>query len=149
MPKLPEGFATITPHIVVSDAKKAIALYEKALGARTVGVMTMPGSDKVMHAGLRIGTSALFVQDELDQFPRKAPTGTASAAFYLYVDDADAAYRRAVDAGMTSQSAPEDSFWGDRTAVVNDPFGYNWTFAHRVREVSPEEMNRAMEAMMA
>lgn len=148
MSKVPDGFSTITPHIVVSDAKAAIALYEKALGARTRGVMEMPGgSGKVMHAGLQVGSSMLFVQDELDQFPRKAPNGTSPAAFYLYVDDADRAYERAVDAGMISQSTPEDTFWGDRTAVVSDPFGYNWTFAHRVRDVAPDEMAKALETM--
>jgi uncharacterized glyoxalase superfamily protein PhnB len=149
MQRIPDGFSTITPHIVVSDARSAIALYEKALGAETMGVVTMPGSEKVMHSALRIGNSALFVQDEIDQFPRKAPKDVASAAFYLYVEDCDAAYQRAVEGGMTSQSAPEDAFWGDRTAVVNDPFGYNWTFAHRAREVSPDEMNSALQAMMA
>lgn len=149
MARIPEGFSTITPHIVVSDAKKAIALYEKALGAVSKGAMTAPGSDKIMHAALQIGTSVLFVQDEIERFPRKAPKGTSSCAFFLYVEDCDAAYKRAVDAGMTSQSGPEDMFWGDRTAVVNDPYGYNWTFATHVRDVTEDEMKKAMEGMMA
>ncbi|WP_331376025.1 VOC family protein [Sinorhizobium chiapasense] len=148
MARIPEGFSTITPQIVVSDAKKAIDLYQKALGAQSMGVMTVPGSDKVVHSALKIGTSVLFVTDELEQFPRKAPKGTDSCAFYLYVDDADAAYKKAVDAGMTSQSEPMDMFWGDRTAVVNDPFGYNWTFATHVRDVPEDEMMKAMESMM-
>lgn len=149
MPAIPEGFSTITPHIVVSDAKGAIALYEKALGAEEMGIMTMPGSDKIMHAALKVGTSALFVQDEMEQFPRKAPKGTDSCAFFLYVEDCDKAYERAVKGGMTTQSKPEDMFWGDRTAVVSDPYGFNWTFAHRVRAVSETEMKKAMESMTA
>lgn len=147
MAGIPEGFSTITPHIIVSDAKAAIKLYEKALGAQSMGAMEMPGSGKVMHAALRVGTSVLFLQDEIEQFPRKAPKGSSPAAFYLYVDDCDAAYDRAVKAGMTSMNKPEDAFWGDRTAVVNDPFGYNWTFATHKRDVSMEEMQKAMSAM--
>tara|TARA_R110002096_G_scaffold126381_1_gene273192 strand:- start:1260 stop:1502 length:243 start_codon:yes stop_codon:yes gene_type:complete len=75
------------------------------------------------------------------------PTGKSSAAFYVYVDDVDAAYAKAMSAGMEGVSAPEDMFWGDRTGVLHDGFGQNWTLATFQREVSPEEMGEIMTKM--
>ena len=147
MAAIPEGFSTITPHIVVSDANGAMALYEKALGAERMGAMPMKGTNKIMHAAMKLGTSVLFLQDELEQFPRKAPKGTASTAFYLYIEDCDKAYEKAIKGGMKSLSKPEDMFWGDRTAVASDPYGYNWTFATHVKDVSPADMEKAMAEM--
>ena len=98
---MPEGFHTITPSLTVADAEAAIALYEKALGAQVLHKMTMPGSKKVMHAALQIGDSKLFVQDEMPNMPGPKQR---HASFYLYVPDVDAAYKRALGAGMKSFS---------------------------------------------
>lgn len=148
MARIPEGFNTLTPNILVDGAAKAIDLYQKALGARLEGRMDMPGTDKVMHSMLKIGDSPVFVMDKTPMDERHPPGKDGSpVSFYLYVEDCDKAYKKAVDAGMTSAAAPEDMFWGDRTAVVADPFGYRWVFATRTREVSPEEMEQAMKQM--
>lgn len=146
MSAIPEGFHTITPNLVVSDAKGAIALYETALGATSAGAMTDPSGSRVMHAMLQVGTSKLFLADEFPGMSGPAPSGPEQGArFYLYVEDVDAAHARALGAGMTEKHAPQDMFWGDRTSVVTDAYGQVWTFASHVRDVSREEMAEAMK----
>ena len=146
MGKIPEGFHTITPQIVVSNGDKAIALYKKALDAKELGRMLMPGTDKIMHASLQIGTSKLFLSDAGMQ--KKDPKGFGSA-FYVYVLDVDAAHKRALDAGMSETMAPVDMFWGDRFSAVDDRYGHRWCFATQVREVSREEMMEAAKQQWA
>ena len=146
MGKIPEGFHTITPQIVVSNGDKAIALYKKALDAKELGRMLLPGTDKIMHASLQIGTSKLFLSDAGMQ--KKDPKGLNSA-FYVYVVDVDAAHKRALDAGMSETMAPVDMFWGDRFSAVDDRYGHRWCFATQVREVSREEMVEAAKQQWA
>ena len=146
MGKIPEGFHTITPQIVVSNGDKAIALYKKALDAKELGRMLLPGTDKIMHASLQIGTSKLFLSDAGMQ--KKDPKGLGSA-FYIYVVDVDAAHKRALDAGMSETMAPVDMFWGDRFSAVDDRYGHRWCFATQVREVSREEMMEAAKQQWA
>lgn len=131
--------------LVVKDARAAIALYEKALGATDAQIME--GQDgKVIHANFSVQGTTLFINDAMDMMPRKPTPGTQSTGFYVYVDDVDAAYKRAVDAGMTSHFEPTDMFWGDRTAAIEDEFGYMWTLATHTRDVSLEEMEEARKA---
>jgi PhnB protein len=145
----PEGMNTVTPHLVVKDARAALALYEKSLGAEILHVLEMPGSGKVMHAGFKIGDSMLFISDEIPGMPREAPTDrTASVAFYVHVSDVDDVFQTAKTGGFEAVSEPEDMFWGDRTAVLNDQFGHNWTLATQIKVVSPEEMQAAIKTMM-
>jgi PhnB protein len=143
---MPEGFHTITPSLTVSDGEAAIALYEKALGAKLEHKMHMPGGKKVMHACLQIGGSKIFVADEMPNMP--GPKQRHSS-FYLYVPDVDAAHKRAIAGGMKELYGPSDMFWGDRTSVVADPFGHHWTFATHTRNPSEAEMAEAMKAWMA
>ena len=146
MSAIPDGFQTITPYIAVSDGEAAIALYEKALGAVVEGKMIMPGSDKIMHSCLQVGSSKLFLCDGAEHFP--APEGDAGGAhFYLYFEDVDAAHARAKEAGMTELQEPQDMFWGDRMSSLRCPYGMTWNLAARLREVSPEEMAEAMKQM--
>jgi PhnB protein len=130
----------------VSDGEAAIALYEKALGAQLVGKMLVPGTKKVMHSCLQIGTSKIFVQDEIQGMPGMKHT---SSALYVYVTDVDSQHERAIAAGMTEVFPPIDMFWGDRTSVVKCPFGHHWTFATHVGEPKDDEMAQAMKAFAA
>jgi len=143
---IPEGFHTITPSLTVSDGEAAIALYVKALGAAVKGKVNAPGSKKIMHSCLQIGSSKVFVQDAMPGMPGPKER---HAAFYVYVPNVDAAHKRAVEAGMKELYAPTDMFWGDRTSVVACPFGHHWTFAAHVRDVSQAEMAKAMKAWSA
>lgn len=147
MAAIPEGFHTITPYIVVSDGNAALALYEKALGAEILGKLVTPGADKIAHAALQLGSSKFFLSDENPDMGMVAPKSEVGTRFYVYVDDVDAGHKRAVDAGLKEIAAPEDMFWGDRTAVLEDEWGHRWTLAARVKEVSMEEMEEAMQAM--
>jgi PhnB protein len=142
---IPEGYTTITPTLTVNGAGEAIALYVKALGAKEEYRVSQPGdSNKIMHACLQIGTSKLFIADTSDTMGCSTPT---HSTFYLYVDDVDASFAQAKNAGMTQKMAPEDMFWGDRTGGLSDKFGNNWTIATHVRDVSDDEMKQAMLKM--
>jgi PhnB protein len=143
---IPEGFHTLTPSLTVSDGEAAIALYVKALGAEVKGKVHAPGSKKVMHSCLQIGSSKVFVQDAMPGMPGPKER---HAAFYVYVPDVDTAHKRALKAGMKELYAPTDMFWGDRTSVVACPFGHHWTFATHVRDASEAEMAEAMNAWSA
>ena len=135
----PEGFSTVTPTLVLTDAAKAIDLYTKAFGAKEVYRMPMPGSSKIMHACLMFGDSKVFLCDTNEQMCAMP----SRSNFYLHMDDVDATFKQAAGAGMKEISAPADMFWGDRTGCVEDSFGIRWTIATHVRDVSPEEMNEA------
>ncbi len=148
MNTIPEGYHSLTPYIVVRDAAGAIELYRKALGAAEDSRMSLPNSDKIMHACLQIGSSKLFLCDENPEQGMPAPKDANSGSkFYLYVDDVDAQHKQAIAAGMTEVSAPMDMFWGDRMSVLTDPYGHTWDLATHIRDVSEEEMTAAMSQM--
>ena len=139
---LPEGHTTITPYLLVEGAEKAIALYAKALGAQTQGILMYPQSHKVMHAHLRIGNASLFISDVMP--PAQQAT---TSNFYLYLDNVDAAFHQARAAGMKETHPLKDQFWGDRTGTLTDPFGIQWTLATHVKDVAPQDIERMAQAM--
>lgn len=136
MNKIPADMATITPGLVVNNAKKAIELYQKAFGA-TVDYCMDAQNGKVMHAQLQIGGSKIFLSDVDPGMGCGTPT---VSTFYVYIDDVDAGFTKATQAGLKELYAPQDMFWGDRTGTLDDGFGNRWTLATHVRDVSPEEM---------
>lgn len=141
---VPDGFTTITPHIVVDGAAKAIDFYKKAFGAEELSRMASPDG-KVMHATLRIGTSMIMLNDEFPEWGVVGPKkhGGTACVLSLYVDDADAAYKRAVDAGAESTMPVAEQFWGDRYGKLKDPFGHEWSVATHVKDLTPEEIAEA------
>jgi PhnB protein len=144
---IPKGFHTLTPNLVVRDCAKAIDFYKKALGAQETARMPSPDGKKIWHAELKIGDSIVFVNDEMPEQGRPAPSASnpVPVTMWLYVPDADAAFKRAVDAGAKSMMEPADMFWGDRCAGVTDPYGYLWSFATHKKDLTQEEMRRAGE----
>jgi len=144
--KIPEGYTTVTPSLTVNGAAKAIELYTKALGANEVYRMAMPGSNKIMHACLQIGNSKVFLSDANPEMGCGTPS---VSSFYVYLDDVDAGFKKATQAGMKENMAPQDMFWGDRTANVKDSFGVSWTLATHVRDVSPQEMEEGQKKFAA
>jgi PhnB protein len=142
--KTPEGFSSVTPSLNVTDAAKAIEQYKKAFGAKEMYRMEMPdGSGKIMHACLEIGNSKLFIADVNPQMGCGVPS---VASFYVYLDNVDAAFKQAKEAGLEEQYTPKDMFWGDRTGTVKDSFGVMWTLATHVRDVSADEMEEAKKS---
>ncbi len=143
---IPEGFNTLTPHLTVSNAAAAIAFYQKAFGATEMGRMNMPNTDKVMHAALRIGNSMLMLNDEFPEMGCTGPgnDGRGAVTIHLYVEDADAVFQQALDAGATVKMPIGDMFWGDRYGIVADPFGHHWSIATHTRDVGRDEMMAEM-----
>ena len=145
---IPEGFGTVTPHMVVRDAAKAIEFYKKAFNAEEVARMPGPGGQGVMHAELKIGDSMIMLCDEFPGMEGwRAPqslNGT-TVTLSLYVADADKAYRQAVDAGAKPSMPLEDAFWGDRYGKVTDPFGHEWGIASNQEDLTPEEIQKRAE----
>jgi PhnB protein len=142
---IPEGMHSVTPHLVCAGAADAIEFYKKAFGA--VEVARLPGPDgKLMHAMVRIGDSAIMLVDENPQYGMLGPKALkgSSVTIHLYVDDADACVARAVKAGAKVTMPLDDMFWGDRYGKLEDPFGHHWSVATHVRDVSREEMQKAM-----
>ena len=148
---IPEGFHSVTPHIIVADAGKAIDFYTKAFGATELFRMPGPDGKSVMHAEIQIGDSRVMLAEENPEWQCKGPKllGGTPVTIHLYVHDADAAFKKAVDAGAEPTMPVDTMFWGDRYGKVTDPFGHHWSVATHVEDVPPEEMGKRMEAMFA
>jgi len=141
---VPEGYHTVTPYLVQSDAKKAIEFYKEAFGAETR--VSMPGPNgRIMHADLRIGDSTVFLADESPEMPdTKSPqtAGCVTSSVFLYVPDVDAVVKKAVAAGAKLIMPVNDMFWGDRFGQVADPFGHRWSIATHKEDLTPQEMDQ-------
>ncbi len=150
--QIPEGYHTLTPALIVHNAAEAIEFYKRAFGAQELGRMAAPDGQRVWHAELQIGDSRLMLGDEFpDMGDCRAPTslGGTTTSIHLYVEDADAVFQRALDAGATVSMPLMDAFWGDRYGKVTDPFGHQWGIATRQEEVSEEEIERRAQAFAA
>jgi PhnB protein len=147
---VPEGYHTVTPYLAVENAAEAIDFYQRAFGAKERVRMSGPG-DSIMHAELEIGDSLVMLSDPFPQASTTPPKelGGTSVSIMAYVEDIDAVYKQAVEAGATSLMEPDDMFWGDRFGSVQDPFGHSWTIATHVEDVEPAEMERRSEEFMA
>jgi PhnB protein len=147
---VPEGYHTVTPYLAVEDAARAIEFYTRAFGAKEAVRMDAPGG-KIGHAELEIGDSRIMLSDPFPQASTKPPKelGGTSFSVMMYVEDVDAAFKRAVDAGATVSMELADMFWGDRFGTVTDPFGHSWSLATHVEDVPPEEMAERAKAAMA
>lgn len=147
---VPEGFHTLTPHLVVRNAKEALEFYKNAFGAEIGYVALMPDG-KVMHAGLKIGDSMLMLNDEMPEYGALSPLsmGGTPVTIHIYTEKVDEAFNRAVSAGAQVKMPLMDQFWGDRYGVVTDPYGHKWSLAAHVRDLSPEEMERSMKEAVA
>ena len=143
---IPPGMHSVTPHLVCAGAADAIAFYKKAFNAQELAQLAGPDG-KLMHGLIKIGDSALMLVDEYPQWDSLGPkprNGT-SVTLHLYVEDADAQFKQAIDAGCSVRMPLTDMFWGDRYGVLQDPFGHLWSIATHVRDVSPEEIRAAAE----
>lgn len=141
---IPEGYHTVTAYLTVDDAARAIDFYREAFGA--VELFRLPMGDRIGHAEVKIGDTPIMLSDEFAEMNIHGPKarGGPTAAFMIYVDDADAAYAKAIKAGASPDRAVENQFWGDRMGSVFDPFGHKWSLATHVEDVAPDEMQRRM-----
>jgi PhnB protein len=148
---IPEGYNTVSVYLVVPDSAKAIELYQKAFGAQEKYRMAGPGGQGVMHAEITIGDSTVMLSDENPGWGTKSPLtlGASPVGLFIYTEDVDAAFDRAVKAGCTVEMPLADMFWGDRYGKLKDPFGHQWQMATHKEDVSPEEMAKRAEAFFA
>lgn len=148
---IPEGYHTVTPQLTLDNAAQAIEWYKKAFGADEVSRFAGPDG-KIMHADLRIGNSHFMVNDVMMDAKGPKAMGGSPASFWIYVDDCDSLFKRAVDAGGHvaggGMGQMQDQFWGDRSGTVVDPQGYKWTIATRKEDLSREEMKKRGEEWM-
>ena len=144
---IPPGMHTVTPHLVVRGAAKAIDFYKKAFDAKEASRLPGPNGT-IMHAEISIGDSHVMLMDESPEWKSVAPPtlkGTP-VTIHLYVPDADKTFQTALKAGAKAVMPLSDMFWGDRYGVIEDPFGHSWSIATHKRDVSKEEMQEAMNA---
>jgi PhnB protein len=137
---IPQGYHTITPYLVVDGAQKVIEFLKKTFDAKEAVRITAPGN-KVGHVELKIGDSTIMIGDAMMDF------NPMPANLYVYVDDADKSFQRALQAGGKSVKEPSDQFYGDRAGCVRDPAGNTWWMATHVEDVSEEELKRRAQEM--
>lgn len=134
---------TVSLSLTVKRSAEALAFYQQAFDARELYRLPMPDGG-VAHAEFIIGDTRLYISDEAPEWHAVAlpAGGTASCLFTIESDDVDQAYQRALAAGAESLMEPRNHFWGMRSAMVKDPFGYRWCFAQQIEELSPDEIQR-------
>jgi PhnB protein len=139
-----EDFHTITPHLTVRGVSDAVKFYEKAFGAAELYRNLAPDGKSVMHVELMLGDSRLLLHDEFPEHGQVSPLGghATGVVLHLYVEDVDDIYERTVDAGATVVMPLQDCFWGDRYAIVVDPFGHRWSMATRIEDLSPRQVQK-------
>ena len=151
MPKpIPDDYPRVTPYLIVDGAGAAIDFYCSVLGATER--VRMPGPDgRVGHAALQLGDSIIMLADENAQMDVRGPRaiGGTPVSLHVYVEDSDAVFERAVQAGARALRAVEDRFYGDRSGQFEDPFGHRWDVSTHVEDVPPEEMSKRAAAEMA
>jgi PhnB protein len=144
---IPEGYHSISPSLTCKDAARAIEFYKSVFGAVEIVNMSSPDG-KISHAELKIGDSIIFVNDEMGPMAAGTP-GTPRMSLFLYVENADKTFTRAVADGAQIDMALENQFWGDRYGKVTDPFGHQWGIATHVEDVAPEEIGKRAAAFFA
>jgi PhnB protein len=151
MPKVkpvPDGMHTVTPHLVCAGAADAIEFYKKAFNAQEGGRLPGP-KGRLMHAMIWIEGSAVMLVDEMPEWGALGPKSLKGSpvTIHLYVEDDDAFVARAVAAGAKITMPVADMFWGDRYGKLEDPFGHHWSVGTHIRDVTPDEMRKAMQQM--
>ncbi|HZA23451.1 MAG TPA: VOC family protein [Dehalococcoidia bacterium] len=138
---IPDGYHSATPYLMVQGAAGLVDFLKRAFGAEETECLSAPDGT-VMHAEVRIGDSIIMIGEAHGEFR------VMLSAVHLYVNDADAMYQRALQAGATSVEEPKDQFWGDHLGGGKDAFGnLCWVSTH-VEDVSPEELKERPEAFM-
>lgn len=144
-----KGHHTVTPYLRIKGAAAAIEFYKKAFGARERFRLTM--GDRLGHAEIDINGSTVMLSDEfpeVDAFGPATLKGT-TVTLSLYVADAHATFAKAITAGAKERRPVTDEFYGDRTGQIVDPFGHVWMIQQRIEDVSPKEMQKRLDVMMA
>ena len=148
---VPDHLHSVTPSLVVTPCSDAIDWYVEVLGAQEVGDRMVGPDGSVGHAELRIGDSVVMLADEWPDFPVRSPRtlGGTTTGLFLYTDDVEELWRRAVDAGAIVVAPLELQFYGDLAGRIEDPFGHSWGLGQHVEDVDDEEMARRVADLYA
>jgi uncharacterized glyoxalase superfamily protein PhnB len=148
---IPHGSTSLTPHIVVEPAAKALEFYRDVFGARVLEITRFPGGDRIAHAVVDFGSGLLTLSDPLEEYGLVAPTGNSGHSFSLavYVPNTDNAVSAAEAAQATIREPATTFVSGDRFASIVDPFGVRWSVMTRVIDLSPEESKRRVREWAA
>ena len=138
---VPQGFHTLTPHLILDNAAQTIDWYKNALGAHEISRSVGPDG-KIMHAELSFGDSRIMVNDPMMGVKGPQALGGSPASLWLYVENSDALFKRAVGAGAKVQVPLGDQFWGDRGGAIVDPNGYTWWIATRTEDLTQAEIQQ-------
>ncbi|HSA97703.1 MAG TPA: VOC family protein [Candidatus Nitrosotenuis sp.] len=145
---IPDGYSTVTPTLTVREAAKAIEFYKRAFDAQEIFRFPSPDGKTIMHAEIKIGNSIVMLNDEFPQMDCRSPQsiGGTGSSIFLYVNDADATFNKAVSAGAKPLMPLMDAFWGDRFGSIQDPYGHVWSIATHKKDMTHEEIKKAQEA---
>ena len=145
---IPDGYHSVTPYLSIKGAAKAIEFYKRAFNATEVFRLVAPNGE-IGHAEIKIGDSPIMLADPCEEggFRNPQSLGGSSVGLHVYVEDVDALFVQAVDAGAKAVRPVQDQFYGDRTGTLEDPFGHVWFLATHKEELTPEEINRRAEAL--
>ena len=145
---MPNSIHDLYAYLCVRDVGAAIGFYGRAFGAKEHYRLTEP-SGRVGHAELHFGDQVVMLAEEYPELGFTAPRAGESSIFslHLHVDDADAMFKAALDAGATAERPPTDQFYGERSANVIDPFGYRWMLGHSIEDVAVDEMQRRYDTL--
>jgi PhnB protein len=146
---IPAGYHSITPYLYIKGAGDALAFYKKAFGA--VELFRIAGPDgKVGHAEIKIGDSIVMLADEFPEMGARGPKtlGGTAGSLLIYLENVDARFQQAIDAGAKATRPVQNQFYGDRSGTLEDPFGHVWTLATHIEDIPPDEMGKRAEAWM-
>jgi len=145
--KIPKDYHSITPVLIVNNGDEAIEFYKKGFGVKERYRMKGPDG-RVAHAELKLGDSVFMLSDEYPEMECHSPKtiGGSPVSMYVYVDDVDSVFNKAISAGAKALDPVKDQFWGDRHGRLEDPFGHLWSIATHKKDLSEEEMKKAAEA---
>ena len=146
---IPEGYPQVIPYLSIKGAAKAIDFYTNVFGFKELVRMGGP-DDKIGHAEMKLGDSVIMLSDEFDDMGNKSPKtiGGSPVTISLYVEDVDTIFKKAIENGAKEITPLDNQFYGDRSGQFEDPFGHRWNVSSHIEDVSPEEMEKRMAAMM-
>ncbi len=142
---IPDGYGTVTPTLTIREASKAIEFYKKAFDAQELYRFLGPDGKSIIHAEIKIGNSIIMLNDEMPQINCNSPQslGGTGSSIFLYVNNADATFNKAISAGAKPLMPLMDAFWGDRFGSIQDPFGHVWSIATHKKDMTPDEIKKA------
>lgn len=146
---IPQDSHSVTPYLTLSDTARALDFYKRAFGAKEI--MRMDGPDgKIGHAEIKIGDSIVMLADEFPEMGARGPKSLGGSPFSLmiYLENVDARFQQAVSAGAKVVRPVQDQFYGDRSGIVEDPFGHVWNLATHIEDIPPGEMKKRAEEWM-